>query len=143
VQELLSKYPVTEFPHIAAWREVYKAFGAKPQKTRNSLEALTRRAEGGLPRVNRLTDISQFDKFPKLHRKGISRTMRRVQPNYYSIRQSFSPKNSPWKKALSRRNTLLGVCLRSIEHVSPWFYQQRPLRNSSPRIPVCLETAAT
>ena len=57
VQELLSKYPVTEFPHIAAWREAYKAFGAKPQKTRNSLEALTRRAEGGLPRVNRLTDI--------------------------------------------------------------------------------------
>jgi DNA/RNA-binding domain of Phe-tRNA-synthetase-like protein len=57
VKELLSKYPVTEFPHIAAWRKAYKAFGAKPQKTRNSLEALTRRAEGGLPRVNRLTDI--------------------------------------------------------------------------------------
>ncbi|KAK4062795.1 uncharacterized protein Triagg1_9665 [Trichoderma aggressivum f. europaeum] len=38
-------------------REAYKAFRAKPQKTRNSLEALTRRAEGGLPRVNRLTDI--------------------------------------------------------------------------------------
>ncbi|KAL6691182.1 Phenylalanyl-tRNA synthetase [Trichoderma pleuroticola] len=37
--------------------EAYKAFGAKPQKTRNSLEALTRRAEGDLPRVNRLTDI--------------------------------------------------------------------------------------
>lgn len=54
---LLSKYPVTEIPHIAEWREAYKAFGAKPQKTRNSLEALTRRAEVGLPRVNRLTDI--------------------------------------------------------------------------------------
>ncbi|KAJ5777240.1 Phenylalanyl-tRNA synthetase [Penicillium odoratum] len=53
----LSKSLVTELPHIAAWREAYKAFGAKPQKTRNSLEALTRRAEGGLPRVNRLTDI--------------------------------------------------------------------------------------
>jgi DNA/RNA-binding domain of Phe-tRNA-synthetase-like protein len=57
VEELLSKYPITEFPHIAAWRKVYKAFGAKPQKTRNSLEALTRRVEGGLLRVNRLTDI--------------------------------------------------------------------------------------
>jgi DNA/RNA-binding domain of Phe-tRNA-synthetase-like protein len=57
VKNLLSKSPITEFPHIAAWREAYKAFGAKPQKTRNSLEALTRRAEGGLPRVNRLTDI--------------------------------------------------------------------------------------
>lgn len=49
--------PVTQLPHIAAWRDAYKAFGAKPQKVRNSLEALTRRAEGGLPRVNRLTDI--------------------------------------------------------------------------------------
>ncbi|KAB8274926.1 Phenylalanyl-tRNA synthetase [Aspergillus minisclerotigenes] len=57
VKELLSKSVVTELPHIAAWREAYKAFGAKPQKTRNSLEALTRRAATGLPRVNRLTDI--------------------------------------------------------------------------------------
>lgn len=44
-----------ELPHIAAWREAYRAFGSKPQRTRNSVEALTRRPE--LPRVNRLTDI--------------------------------------------------------------------------------------
>ena len=49
--------PVEELPHVAAWREAYRAFGAKPQRTRNSLEALLRRAEGGLPRVNRLTDL--------------------------------------------------------------------------------------
>ncbi|KAF7195465.1 hypothetical protein HII31_03059 [Pseudocercospora fuligena] len=54
---LLAKVPVNELPHIAAWREAYKAFGAKPNKTRNSLEALTRRTEAGLPRVNWLTDI--------------------------------------------------------------------------------------
>ncbi|RAK78966.1 B3/B4 domain-containing protein [Aspergillus fijiensis CBS 313.89] len=57
VKEVLASKPVTELPHIAAWRDTYKAFGAKPQKTRNSLEALTRRVEAGLPRVNRLTDI--------------------------------------------------------------------------------------
>jgi DNA/RNA-binding domain of Phe-tRNA-synthetase-like protein len=57
-RERLSKTPVNDLPHIAAWREAYKGFGAKPNKTRNSLEALTRRVEaGGLPRVNRLTDI--------------------------------------------------------------------------------------
>ena len=44
-------------PHVAAWREAYRAFGAKPQRTRNSLEALLRRAASGLPRVNRLTDL--------------------------------------------------------------------------------------
>ena len=49
--------PSEDLPHIAAWREAYRAFGAKPQRTRNSLEALTRRAPAGLPRVNRLTDL--------------------------------------------------------------------------------------
>jgi len=53
----LTDQPVDQLPHVAAWREAYRAFGAKPQRTRNSLEALLRRAEAGLPRVNRLTDI--------------------------------------------------------------------------------------
>lgn len=48
---------IEELPHVAAWREAYKSFGAKPQRTRNSLEALLRRASSGLPRVNRLTDL--------------------------------------------------------------------------------------
>lgn len=53
----LAHTPVEELPRVASWREAYRAFGAKPQRTRNSLEALLRRAEFGLPRVNRLTDI--------------------------------------------------------------------------------------
>lgn len=56
-RELLAATPVDELPHIASWRDAYRAFGAKPQRTRNSLEALTRRAESSLPRVNALTDI--------------------------------------------------------------------------------------
>jgi DNA/RNA-binding domain of Phe-tRNA-synthetase-like protein len=56
-REALRDRGVDELPHVAAWRETYKAFGAKPSRTRNSLEALMRRAETGLPRVNRLTDI--------------------------------------------------------------------------------------
>ena len=48
---------VEELAHVAAWRAAYRAFGAKPQRTRNSLEALMRRAAAGLPRVNRLTDV--------------------------------------------------------------------------------------
>ncbi|GAA3076574.1 B3/4 domain-containing protein [Streptomyces olivoverticillatus] len=46
-----------DHPHLAAWRETFRAFGAKPQRTRPSAEALLRRAETGLPRVDRLTDI--------------------------------------------------------------------------------------
>jgi DNA/RNA-binding domain of Phe-tRNA-synthetase-like protein len=54
--QALGERPVDQLPHVAAWREAYRAFGAKPQRTRNSVEALLRRAESGLPRVNRLTD---------------------------------------------------------------------------------------
>lgn len=54
----LAHAAVEDEPHVAAWREAYRAFGAKPQRTRNSLEALLRRAAAdGLPRVNRLTDV--------------------------------------------------------------------------------------
>ena len=55
----MQSIPVTDIPHVSAWREAYKAFGTKPNKFRNSLEALTRRIglDAGLPRVNRLTDI--------------------------------------------------------------------------------------
>ena len=56
-RDTLSKQSVTDVPHVAAWRDAYKAFGAKPKKERSSLESLMRRAEGGLPRVNRLTDV--------------------------------------------------------------------------------------
>jgi DNA/RNA-binding domain of Phe-tRNA-synthetase-like protein len=53
----LAEESLDQLPHVAAWREAYRAFGAKPQRTRNSLEALMRRAQAGLPRVNRVTDI--------------------------------------------------------------------------------------
>lgn len=56
-RQALATQPVDQLPHVAAWRDAYRAFGAKPQRTRVSVEALLRRAESGLPRVNRLTDI--------------------------------------------------------------------------------------
>ncbi|MET8271938.1 B3/B4 domain-containing protein [Streptomyces sp. NPDC005134] len=48
-----------EDPHVAAWRDTYTAFGAKPSRTRNSAEALAKRAltEAGLPRINLLVDL--------------------------------------------------------------------------------------
>ena len=55
--EALRDRPIDQLPNVAAWRGAYRAFGAKPQRTRNSLEALLRRAASGLPRVNRLTDL--------------------------------------------------------------------------------------
>ncbi|QOV40112.1 cytoplasmic protein [Streptomyces ferrugineus] len=48
-----------EDPHMAAWREAYTAFGSKPSRTRNSAEALAKRAlaGAGLPRINVLVDV--------------------------------------------------------------------------------------
>lgn len=47
-----------QLPHLAAWREAYRAFGAKPQRTRPSVEALLRRLDpAGLPRIDRITDV--------------------------------------------------------------------------------------
>src|SRR3954447_25954212 len=56
-REALRDRPVEQLPHVAAWRATYRAFGAKPQRTRHNPEALLRRAGPGLPRVNRLTDV--------------------------------------------------------------------------------------
>ena len=44
-------------PEIAAWREAFLGFGVKPRAARSSVEALVRRADAGLPRINRLTDL--------------------------------------------------------------------------------------
>jgi DNA/RNA-binding domain of Phe-tRNA-synthetase-like protein len=53
----LDGQPPEQLPHPAAWREAYRAFGAKPQRTRPSVEALLRRLDpDGLPRIDRITD---------------------------------------------------------------------------------------
>lgn len=45
-------------PHIAAWHDAYRAFGARPQRTAPSVDALWKRAHtAGLPRVNWLVDV--------------------------------------------------------------------------------------
>ena len=45
-----------EHPHLEAWRDAFRQFGANPRKTRPSADALVRRASTGLPRIDRITD---------------------------------------------------------------------------------------
>jgi DNA/RNA-binding domain of Phe-tRNA-synthetase-like protein len=57
-RQLLAGRSAEQLPHPAAWREAYRAFGAKPQRTRPSVEALLRRIDpDGLPRIDRTTDV--------------------------------------------------------------------------------------
>ncbi|HSK96478.1 MAG TPA: phenylalanine--tRNA ligase beta subunit-related protein [Euzebyales bacterium] len=54
----LGERPITADAHIAAWRDAYRDFGAKPSRYRSSAEALARRALGaGLPAVNAVVDL--------------------------------------------------------------------------------------
>lgn len=50
---------VAEEPSIKAWRDAYRAFGAKPAEFRSSVEAMARRALrcDELPSINALVDI--------------------------------------------------------------------------------------
>jgi len=54
----LSGVQISEHPHIAPWREAYRAFGAKPKDHPSSIENLVRRVVKGhsLPHINTLVD---------------------------------------------------------------------------------------
>jgi DNA/RNA-binding domain of Phe-tRNA-synthetase-like protein len=51
--------PAWATPHLAAWAQVFQKFGAKPQRTPCSAEALRKRylRDGALPRVNPVVDL--------------------------------------------------------------------------------------
>ncbi|HKP26171.1 MAG TPA: B3/4 domain-containing protein [Dongiaceae bacterium] len=51
--------PTWAQPHLEAWGEVFRRFGAKPQRTSCSAEALRKRVlrDGSLPRVNPVVDL--------------------------------------------------------------------------------------
>ncbi|GHJ35641.1 B3/4 domain-containing protein [Streptomyces sp. TS71-3] len=49
--------PLAEEPRIVAWHEAFRAAGMKPKRTRPSVEALLRRIDAGLPRIDRITDV--------------------------------------------------------------------------------------
>ena len=53
---------VAEEPRIKAWRDAYRAFGAKPAEFRSSVEAMARRALRGdeLPAISALVDIGNI-----------------------------------------------------------------------------------
>jgi len=53
---------IAEHARIKPWREVYKAFGAKPSEYRSSIEAMARRVLRGdtLPSINALVDIGNI-----------------------------------------------------------------------------------
>lgn len=62
IREEINIEKIIEIPIIAKWREIYKSFGAKPSKYRNSIEALLKRIvnEKNLYKINPLVDIYNY-----------------------------------------------------------------------------------
>lgn len=56
-QALLGEIAIDELDEVKAWRATYETFGVKPRVARASFEALMRRVDKGLPRIDLLTDI--------------------------------------------------------------------------------------
>lgn len=52
-------WPAWGDAHLEAWRAAYRGFGAKPQRTSSSVEALARRIQGDgqLPTINAVVDL--------------------------------------------------------------------------------------
>jgi DNA/RNA-binding domain of Phe-tRNA-synthetase-like protein len=62
LRERLSNFNIVDVPVIAAWRDAFRQFGAKPSEHRSSIEALTRRIlkPDQLPSINPLVDIGNI-----------------------------------------------------------------------------------
>lgn len=62
VQENLRLETLAEQPRIKAWREAYRAMGAKPTEFRPSIEALCRRVLNGhaIPSIHTLVDLGNI-----------------------------------------------------------------------------------
>ncbi len=59
LRQRIGDAPLTEYPHIAPWREAYRRFGSKPKKYQSSIENLVRRVRQGEPlrRINPIVDL--------------------------------------------------------------------------------------
>ena len=64
---------VAEHPRVAAWREAYRRFGAKPSEHRSSIEALLRRVlkPDRIPSINPLVDIGTLVSLQHLLPAGV------------------------------------------------------------------------
>src|SRR4051794_41910172 len=81
-REVLGGGAVEQIPHVAQWRQAYRAFRAKPQRTRNSLEALLRRGPPRPPRGERPPRTSKpaAGRAPPSRRGGGARPVARGAP---------------------------------------------------------------
>lgn len=97
VRQRMGSGNVAEYPAVAAWRDAYRRFGAKPSEHRSSIEAILRRVlkPDRLPSINPLVDIGNIVSLHHLLPAGVhplpeagesALELRRAQPG-----DNFSP----------------------------------------------------
>ena len=88
---------IAEEPRIKAWRDAYRAFGAKPAEFRSSVEAMARRALRGdeLPAINALVDIGNVDLAAPSHPRRRPRHRRAEGRHRAAVRRRPTKSSSP------------------------------------------------
>lgn len=73
LRQRLAGRAVTDLPEIAAWREAFRAFGARPSEHRSAVEALLRRVlkPDALPAIHALVDIGNLISLQHLLPAGV------------------------------------------------------------------------
>jgi DNA/RNA-binding domain of Phe-tRNA-synthetase-like protein len=62
VKGLFAAEPLSNHPHISAWRSAFSSFGVKPTQYRSAVEALLRHVlkKGSVPHINKLVDLCNY-----------------------------------------------------------------------------------
>ena len=134
--------------HLTSWRDAYRAFGAKPQRTPCSVEALRKRAQRDqmLPTVNAVVDLynalsvryalpvggedaAMYDGIPHLMRASGDEPFETVSEGAPKI-EAAEPGEVVWRDARGvtcrRWNWRQGIRTRITEHSTEmWFVLER------------------
>lgn len=106
VRQRLGGANVAEHPAVAAWRDAYRRFGAKPSEHRSSIEAMLRRVvkPDRLPSINPLVDIGNIVSLRHLLPAGVhplpgsgdaGLALRRARPGDEFVPADGSPAETP------------------------------------------------
>jgi DNA/RNA-binding domain of Phe-tRNA-synthetase-like protein len=96
VRSQLTIEGIAEHPRIKAWREAFKAFGAKPSEFRSSVEAMARRVlrHDQIPSINALVDIGNIISLQHLLPVGghaLDELSQDIELRYANGEEEFTP----------------------------------------------------
>ena len=113
-------YDSETLPQLAAWRSAFLSFGVKPRQARSSVEALVRRVDAGLPRIDGAAGFV-FTTMGGSPASGFPKAKKRLDA-------AVSPPLAPWVTHDLRRTLASGLARLGvqIEFVQKQFEKRMP-----------------